>query len=152
MIYGNLNDIKSFKYLPQSILKVFEYALNNNVESFKPGSYEIDSDNIFVNVVEYDTKNIEERFWEAHKKYLDVHVIFSGNERINLNFIKNLNVLNYVEKGDFLPLEGDYNASLTLKNKDFLICYPEDAHMTALKVKETERVKKAIFKISLDIL
>lgn len=152
MIYGNLDDAKSFKYLPETILKVFEYALNNDVASFKPGSYEIDSDKIFVNVVEYDTKEVEERFWEAHKKYLDVHVIFSGNERINLNFIQNLKKLDYVEKDDFLPLEGEYNSSLTLKSNDFLVCYPEDAHMTALKVKGTEKVKKAIFKISLEIL
>lgn len=152
MIYGNLNDYKSFKYLPKAILKVFEYTLSNDVANFNPGSYEIDSDKIFVNVVEYDTKNVEERFWEAHKKYLDVHVIFRGNERINLNFVQNLKTLDYVEKDDFLPLEGEYNASLTLKNNDFLVCYPEDAHMTALKVNESEKVKKAIFKISLDIL
>ncbi|KEI07516.1 YhcH/YjgK/YiaL family protein [Clostridium botulinum] len=152
MIYGNLTNRESFKYLPEAILKVFDYALKNDIENFKPGNYEIDSDKIFVNVVQYDTKDIKDRFWEAHKKYLDIHVVFKGNERININFIDNLKKLEYVDKDDFLPLEGEFKSSLVLNKNDFLICYPEDAHMTALKVNESENVKKAIFKISLDIL
>ncbi|AEB75332.1 YhcH/YjgK/YiaL family protein [Clostridium botulinum] len=152
MIYGNLTNRESFKYLPKAILRAFDYALNNDIENFNPGSYEIDSDKIFVNVVQYDTKDIKERFWEAHKKYLDMHVVFKGNERININFIDNLKQLEYVDKDDFLPLEGEFKSSVILNKNDFLICYPEDAHMTALKVDESENVKKAIFKISLDVL
>lgn len=152
MIYGNLTNRESFKYLPEAIIRVLDYVLENDMKNLKPGSYEIDSDKIFVNVVQYDTKDIEERFWEAHKKYLDIHVVFEGNERININFIDNLKQLEYVNKDDFLPLEGKFKSSMVLSKNDFLICYPEDAHMTALKVAESESVKKAIFKISLDVL
>ena len=33
---------------------------------------------------------------------------------------------------------------------DFLICYPEDGHRTAVAVKEPEKIKKAIFKVRID--
>ena len=39
----------------------------------------------------------------------------------------------YEEEGDFLPLSGQESAIVTLEKGDFLICYPEDAHMTAIK-------------------
>ena len=39
---------------------------------------------------------------------------------------------------------------VTLKSGDFLICYPEDAHMTAVKVKDEKVIKKAIFKVIIE--
>ncbi|EDS78392.1 conserved hypothetical protein [Clostridium botulinum C str. Eklund] len=152
MIYGNLNNKDTFKYLPKAILKIFDYAIENNLENFQLGKHEIDSDKIFVNIVQYDTTTVEKRFWEAHKRYLDVHVMLKGNERININFIDRLNKLEYIEKEDFVALQGDFKSSVVLEKNDFLICYPEDAHMTALIAEKSENVKKAIFKIDLDML
>ncbi|WP_300276181.1 YhcH/YjgK/YiaL family protein, partial [Peptacetobacter sp.] len=54
----------------------------------------------------------------------------------------------YQEEGDFLPLDGEaVNSEVILRKGDFLVCYPEDAHMTALKVEEKSSIKKAIFKV-----
>ncbi|MGL6107734.1 YhcH/YjgK/YiaL family protein [Romboutsia sp.] len=33
-------------------------------------------------IVEYETCNKEERFWESHKKYLDLHLVLKGCERM----------------------------------------------------------------------
>ncbi|HBF2852776.1 TPA: YhcH/YjgK/YiaL family protein, partial [Clostridioides difficile] len=49
--------------------------------------------------------------------------------------------------GDFLPLDGKNNGYMELRKGDFLVCYPEDAHMTGIKVLEKENIKKAIFKV-----
>ena len=55
----------------------------------------------------------------------------------------------YEEKDDFLPLDGDKNCSVILHDKDFLICFPNDAHRTAIQVNQPETIKKAIFKIQI---
>ena len=75
--------------------------------------------------------------------------MLEGSERIDIGFIENLIQKEYKEKDDFLPLEGEANGYVTLEKGDFLICYPEDAHMTAIKVNEKSKVKKAIFKVIL---
>ena len=115
--------------------------------SYEKGSHEIDGDRLFVNVVEYTTTTVEERFWEAHRQYLDLHLMLRGTEQIDLNFIQNMDVKEFVEKDDFLPMDGEKNSSVTLRDGDFLICYPSDGHRTAVAVDGPETIKKAIFKI-----
>lgn len=149
MIFGNIAHEKTYSNIEKGLLTCFEYAKNNSLVDLEKGSYAIDGEDIFVNIVEYETVEKEERFWEAHKKYIDIHYMLEGSERIDIGFIENLIQKEYKEKDDFLPLEGEANGYVTLEKGDFLICYPEDAHMTAIKVNEKSKVKKAIFKVIL---
>ena len=147
MIFGNIKNLYEYEYLKENLKICFEYAKSNNLLNYEKGSYEIDGDNIFVNIVEYETTEVENRFWEAHRNYLDLHLMLDGSEQIDVNFIENMVQKEFVEKDDFLPLEGEKNGHVVLNKDDFLICYPNDAHRTAVKVKESEKIKKAIFKI-----
>lgn len=149
MIFGNINHKKTYSNLDKDLNTCFEYIRNNDLSSYQKGRYEIDNDDIFVNIVEYDTKNIEDGFWEAHKKYIDIHFMIKGKEIINLNFIENLSDKGYKEPEDFLELEGEKSSFVTLCENDFLICFEEDAHMTGIKVDENEPIKKAIFKVKI---
>ena len=76
----------------------------------------------------------ENRFWEAHKRYLDVHIMLSGQEQIDVNFTGNMQLREYVAEEDFLPVEGEKNASVILKPGDFLVCYPADGFFTFPKI------------------
>lgn len=147
MIFGNIHNLKEFPFLEEKIKECFEYAKSHNLVSYEEGSHEIDGERLFVNIVEYTTTKPEERFWEAHKNYLDVHVMLQGTEQIDLNFIQNMDVKEFVEKDDFLPMDGDKNSSVILRDGDFLICYPSDGHRTAVAIQEPEKIKKAIFKV-----
>ena len=147
MIFGNINHEKTYSNLDKDLVRCLNYAKENNLLEYEKGSYEIEDKDIFVNIVEYETCEKEDRFWEAHKKYIDVHLMLDGCERIDINFIENLEQKEYEEEGDFLPLEGEHNSYVELRKGDFLVCYPEDAHMTAIKVNEKENIKKAIFKV-----
>ena len=148
MIFGNMDHVEEFPYLEKGIKECFEYAKTHDLASFEKGSHEIDGDRLFVNIVEYTTTTPEERFWEAHKKYLDVHVMLRGTEQIDLNFIQNMKLNEFVEKDDFLPMDGNKNSSVVLTDGDFLICYPNDGHRTADQAGDKpETIKKAIFKV-----
>lgn len=149
MIFGNIHFLSRYSFLEEAVLKCFAYAKEHDLMKYDPGSYEIEGQNLFVNIVSYETKKREERFWEAHKKYIDLHLMLSGTERIDLNFIENMEQEDFVEKDDFLPLKGEPNGDVVLTDGDFLICYPEDGHRTAVMVGESSVIKKAIFKIIL---
>ncbi|MBO5154529.1 MAG: YhcH/YjgK/YiaL family protein [Eubacterium sp.] len=147
MIFGNINNLKEFPFLEEQIKECFAYAKSHDLNSYEKGSHEIDGDRIFVNIVEYTTTTPKERFWEAHKNYLDVHLMIHGTEQIDLNFIQNMDVKEFVEKDDFLPMDGEKNSSVILRDGDFQICYPSDGHRTAVEVNGPEQIKKAIFKV-----
>ena len=149
MVFGNIRDLKDYGYLEAEVLKCFEYAKNHDLLSYEKGSHEIEGDNLFVNIVEYETTTPENRFWEAHKKYLDLHFMLKGPEQIDVNFIDNMEQKEFVDKDDFLPLEGEANSHVVLTEGDFLLCYPKDAHRTAVQVNTPAVIKKAILKIKI---
>lgn len=149
MVFGNIKDLKDYGYLEANVLKCFEYAKSHTLIDYEKGSHEIDGDNLFVNIVEYETTTPENRFWEAHRQYLDLHLMLRGPEQIDVNFIDNMMQKEFVEKDDFLPLEGEPNSHVILNEGDFLLCYPKDGHRTAIQVGTPILIKKAIFKIKI---
>ena len=149
MIFGNIRNIKEYSFLDSQIQKCFAYAKEHDLAQFEKGKHEIDGDTLFVNIVEYTTTTPEERFWEAHREYLDLHLMLSGPEQIDLNFIESMEQKEFQPDSDFLPLEGEPNSHVVMEEGDFLICYPHDAHRTAVMVEEPVQIKKAIFKIKI---
>lgn len=149
MIFGNVRNLKEYLCMEDGIFECFNYAKENNLSAYDRGCHEIDAKRIFVNIVEYETVKPEDRFWEAHREYLDVHLMLEGTERIDLNFIQNMDVKEYAAKDDFLSMDGEKNASVILKPGDFLVCYPTDAHRTAVAADKQENIKKAIFKVKI---
>ena len=149
MIFGNIKDLDNYTYLDEKIQKCFQYAAKHDLLSYEKGRHDIDGDDLFVNIVEYETTTPEERFWEAHKYYLDLHFMLRGPEQIDGNFIQNMEQKDFVEKDDFLPLEGEPNNHVVLEDGDFLLCYPADAHRTAVAVNKPVMIKKEIFKIKI---
>lgn len=151
MILGKLDRKDSYGTLEAGVAEVLDYVKNHNLAAMDKGSHPIDGKRLFVNIVEYDTTAPEKRFWEAHKDYLDVHVPISGLEQIDLNFLEDLEAGDYKKEDDFQAAFGDARTSAILKNGDFLVCYPQDAHRTAVAAHgKPERVKKAIFKVRID--
>lgn len=147
MIIGNIHNLEECAFLEKQIKECFAYAKTHDLSGWEKGRHDIDGDRLFVNIVEYTTTVPEERFWEAHKHYLDVHVMLRGTEQIDLNFIQNMKLGDFVEADDFLPMEGEKKVSVILKDGDFLICYPSDGHRTAVAADGPETIKKAIFKV-----
>lgn len=147
MIFGNINHLSDYPFLDSAVKECFEYAKSHDLLSYEKGSHPIDGERLYVNIAEYETTTPENRFWEAHKQYLDLHFMIKGEERIDLAFIENMEQKDYVEKDDFLPLEGTPVVTAVLHENDFLICYPQDGHMTGLAADKPVSLKKAIFKI-----
>lgn len=147
MIFGNINHLSDYPFLDSAVKECFEYIKTHDLLTYEKGSHPIDGDRLYVNIAEYETTTPENRFWEAHKQYLDLHFMLKGEERVDVAFIENMEQKPYVAQDDFLPLEGAPVLSAALHENDFLICYPQDGHMTGLAVNEPVKLKKAIFKI-----
>jgi len=147
MIYGNISQIEDFGFLGQKVLACFEYAKNHDMKAMTPGMHEIDGDRFYVNICEYTTTTAQKRFWEAHRQYLDIHLMLDGVEQIDTCFIENMAQKPFEPDKDFLPMDGERNGFVTLRNGDFLVCYPHDGHRTAICVGEPVKIKKAIFKV-----
>ncbi len=145
MIIDNINELAKYEHLNPDFKFVANYLQNNNLLEMKCGSYELKGKNLFFNLQEYETKPIQKL--EAHKKYIDIQVVVSGEEYMGYTNIQNTSVSEeYNEEKDVMFLSGTVD-KLKATVGNFLIFYPNDAHMPALSVTKPEKVKKAIFKI-----
>ena len=59
-------------------------------------------------------------------------------------FCDDMQIKSFDENRDFVELIGEEKANVNLINKgDFLICYPEDAHRTAIMCQQSQTIKKS---------
>ena len=71
------------------------------------GKYEIDGEDIFVSVQDYNTKPESEGKFEAHKQYADIQFIIKGEEKLGYTNIKNCKPTTfYDDKNDIVFLDG----------------------------------------------
>ena len=147
MIKDNLKNAYKYYSLSPAIDKALQYLENNNLEEFSDGSYPIDGDDIYMNVQEYETKisnNIE-----SHRKYIDIQFMIRGQENIGVCGLDDIVPSSeYDEKKDVIFYNGE--ASLELLNEnEFVIFYPEDAHLPCQMIDVPKIVKKVVVKIKI---
>lgn len=129
--------------------KVMEYLKTHDLASMEKGTHFIEGEDFFVNVIEYQTTDEANRIWEAHKDYLDIHVVVAGAEGIYHSFIDNMQVGDYHKNEDYLEITGNKENVIQLSPDQLLVLYPEDTHKTGVKVDKETLVKKGVFKVKI---
>lgn len=131
--------------------KAFQFLSEQNLAKLKKGSYEIEGADIFVNVDEYVTRNEEDVLFEAHKKYADIQVIVSGEEKIGVLPLKNTTVtIPYDEEKDIMFLTADEENYRIAAPGRFFLFFPEDAHRPTVKSAENILVRKVVVKVRIN--
>jgi YhcH/YjgK/YiaL family protein len=125
----------------------FEHIRQMDVESIPAGRYELDGENMYVLVQEYNTKLKEEGKWEAHRSYIDLQYVVHGAEGMGYANINHLQQGEYDATKDFLPLFGEGDL-VKLKSGCFVLLFPEDAHMPTMAIENPEPAKKVVIKIA----
>jgi len=131
--------------------KAFNFLRENDLEKLEIGRYEIDGDNLFVNIDEYDTKPAEEIHYEAHQVYADIQYLVSGVEKIAITSLENLDIVTpYNKEKDivFYSKNGgdDYRMADSTR---FFIFFPNDAHKPCVEVDSSTHVRKVVVKVKL---
>ena len=159
MIITNVNNEIQNKSLAKDIRFCIEFAKKNEnkILSLVNGSYDVGYNNIKMNLGKYFTKSENEKFWESHKKYLDVQIMINGTEKVAINDIRDMEVKSFDEEKDLTILEGDKAFDIIMKTGDVLVFFPNDVHKPELKVSENDDsgnirkiVTKVVFKIEIN--
>ncbi|MBC7915279.1 MAG: YhcH/YjgK/YiaL family protein [Pyrinomonadaceae bacterium] len=116
---------------------------------FIKGKFDIGDTTSFGIGLEYTTRVSDKCLWEAHRKYLDIHVILEGEELVEIGDISNMEPTKEYED-DYQLFKGNKEHSLRLLPGKFLILFPNEVHKTGVKTKHCVGVKKIVFKLLLD--
>ena len=159
MIFTNMNDEVQNKSLAKDIRFCIEFAKKNEnkILSLVNGSYDVGYNNIKMNLGKYFTKKENDKFWESHKKYLDIQIMINGTEKVAINDIRDMEVKSFDEEKDLTILEGDKAFDIIMKTGDVLVFFPNDVHKPELNVSENDDsgnirkiVTKVVFKIEIN--
>jgi biofilm protein TabA len=127
----------------------FKYLKETDLSSLKPGRYQLDGDDVYINVTAGLSKSKDSVLFEAHKNYADIHCVISGREMIGIapyasvvlkkEYDPAKDIAFYIAKGKYY---------LSDSNTVFILFPEKDAHCGGIEVKDTaEMVKKIVVKV-----
>ena len=161
MIFTNINDKLQNSSLAKDIQFCIDYAEKNRekILSLENGSYDVGYNRIKMNVGKYFTKKENDKFWESHKRYLDVQIMIDGSERVVFNDIRNMKEKSFDPERDLVILEGNKLFDIVIENGDVLVFFPNDVHKPELDILDSENeeecenkkkiITKVVFKIEI---
>lgn len=130
MILANLADSPRYEALHPLFKQVFDYIKANDLSKVPAGRIELDTDKLFINVVDTELISPNSAKLEAHRKYIDIHVPITQAELIGCAHISEVGESEapFDEEGDFALYTYPHPLWLLVKPGEFLVVYPEDTH------------------------
>lgn len=165
MIYDNISNLATYKSLSEDIYQGLKF-LQNATPDIANGVYEI-TPKVKAIVSEYETKPQNVNGYEAHKEYIDIQYLLTGEERIACLPIEWLTETKPYSKecdaalysADIIPQPSSLSphpssfvpqpSYLNLLPGYFAIFYPQDGHMPQLCVTNPIAVKKVVVKVKI---
>lgn len=146
MIIDSIENISIYENIPQNVI----YFIKNLTPQTELGHYEIDK-NSYANIEIYETKNLNDCKFEAHKNYIDIQMLLSGIEELDYTPVKGLTVSEkYDEIRDIMFFENPdrISDSVILEAGKFALIYPHEAHRPQVAFNANSKtVKKVVVKI-----
>ena len=150
MILDNIRNIEIYKGISENIYAGLKYLQNVDPE-IEIGTYVI-NDHVKALVMEYETIEVFERGYEAHKHVIDIQFPIRGLERVKWSPIIGMNVN--------IPYDSEYDRTfykdplpqgthVDIGNGIFAIMFPEDGHSPQHYVDKPELIKKITIKVSI---
>lgn len=149
MIYDTLEHLDAYRGIHPGVMRGLELLRDTDFSQWQDGRYEIDGDRLFVLVQSYDSKPANDTP-EAHKKYIDIQYLISGEELMGVAPLEGMTEeVEARPEGDIWFYRGAVN-NLLLTGRRFLALWPEDAHAPCIAVDKPAPCRKCVVKVLAD--
>ena len=147
MIYAKNSDALSYRGIHPNLDLALEHIQPEFLGRVGGQRVELRGSDVYATRFTYETVPDEESFFEAHKKYLDIHIMVEGSEGVEIAPPAELAEFDRVEANDFYAYRGLAHHKLTLSPGEFLVVFPNDAHRIKMCLEQPETVSKVVFKV-----
>lgn len=124
--------------------KAVDYINSHSMENLPNGRTTVDDD-IYINVMEVETK--KENIFEAHRDYIDIHYMISGEEAIELAPVESMVITDEYNKENDCVLGTSRGERHIIRNGEYCVTLPSEAHSPCLAVTTPQKIRKAVFKV-----
>ena len=149
MIFDTIPNAALYESAHPRFAAAFAFIKEAIADDFAVGKYEIDGKDLYASVQEYNSKAPDAAKNEGHRNYIDIQVVVSGTEVIEVEDIDDaVKKSDYNDEKDVEFYENAPDACrLVLCGGDFAILFPHDIHRPGLAYEESEAVKKIVVKV-----
>jgi len=151
MIVAKLKNAADYRGIHPTLDRALEYLHEEFLETVGTETVHMDGQNLYATLNLFETQPDEKGFFEAHRDYLDIHVVLTGEERMDIAETAALTPDEAASKpeNDFYVYQDKNPAhqSIVLRRGDFLVAWPSDAHRVKGQVSGPSEVRKVVFKI-----
>ena len=149
MIYDTLRNLSRYETLSPDFATAVQYLRATDLFRLPHGRTGIAGDRVFLNRFDYTTAvRTSKTLFEAHERYLDLHIVLNGQEGIALAPTEFLTERKR-EEDDSILNTGDEVYRLPLRVGQFALLYPGEGHMPKLVCGIPSHVDKIVVKIAI---
>jgi len=148
MIIDKIENYKLYANLTERLAKGFDYLKNTDLMAIAPGTYEIDTKEIFAIVQEYTTKDIKDCVLEGHTKYIDIQYMIEGAELMGFTTKKGQKIVKTDLDKDYTFYEGE-TSYFRIERGMFTVFFPDDLHRPSVQDGTSAKVKKVVIKVQI---
>ena len=147
MIYAKNTDALAYRGIHPNLDLALSRITPEFLASVGPERVELKGGDVYATRFTYETVPAEDTFFEAHRKFLDIHIMVRGSEGVEIAPPETLTEFDRTEASDFYAYRGRGHYKLTLSPGDFLVVFPGDAHRIKMRLDGPETVSKVVFKV-----
>lgn len=148
MFTGRWDRIEQYPYLEQNLRKKIAQALEHIINQPEITEMILEEGNLWYNIIEVDTAAADERQFEIHKHFIDVHVLLAGQEV--MGYAHDELAVNDLHMADDDVYFGTstHGRYLQMKPGEMAMFFPHEIHKPLCHLDgEPAKVTKAIIKI-----
>ena len=145
-ILCKLSELGKYINLTQE-LKLYLASLTNK-KIKQPQEININNRDIYASENIIETQPRDTKSYESHKKYIDIHIVLTGEEIIEVAPIDALNPSTlYDREKDYILYKNKAGEMYHLKPGICAIFFPQDAHMPGIAANKPEKISKIVIKV-----
>lgn len=148
MVIDKIENYRLYSKLTKRLAKAFEFITETDLTAIEPGKYQIENDDIFAIVQEYDTKEEKDSILEGHHKYIDIQYVIQGVELMGFTPLTDQVAVEENLEKDYTFYEGE-TSMLRVEEGMFTLFFPEDLHRPGVKADQISKVKKVVVKVKI---
>ncbi len=149
MILDELSNLALYKTALGDLVQVQAFLSSPDTPSLPTGRVDL-KNGVYALVQEFTTDAPEaERKWEAHRRFIDVQCVLSGDEAMGWAPVAELvEPTPYnPDKDVVLALTANKSCEVFVRAGQFAVFFPEDAHRPCRSVRSPVEVRKIVFKV-----
>lgn len=130
MILGSLKSTARIEAIHPHFKTFFDYVKKNDLLNADLGKIELEGDDLFIINAALEGKMVDDVALEAHRKYIDIQLILSGNEAMGWKSLEDGEEISspYNEENDLMFYADDADEIINFQPGQFAIFFPEDLH------------------------